>query len=52
MCIRDSDHAKPDEEQHMFALQNDILSRWYDATGRDKPTSAKAFPTAAEKENL
>ena len=46
------DHAKPDEEQHMFALQNDILSRWYDATGRDKPTSAKAFPTAAEKENL
>ena len=46
------DHAKPDEEQHMFALQNDILKRWYDATGREKPTTPKAFPSATEKENL
>lgn len=46
------DHAKPNEEQHMFALQNDILKRWYEATGREKPTTPKAFPSAAEKENL
>ena len=30
------DHAEPDEEREMFALQNDILDAWRDdvATGR------------------
>ena len=46
------DHASPAEEQHMFALQNDLLGRWYDEVGKDRPTSARAFPSAAERESI
>jgi probable rRNA maturation factor len=47
----------PEEEQRMFALQNEILANWYDSQEErgvsfaPKPTGAGAFPTAAERDD-
>lgn len=52
------DHATPDEEREMFALQNELLADWYDdlthrgVKYQPKPTGAGAFPTAADREAL
>ena len=52
------DHIEPDDEQRMFALQNELLSDWYDDIDRrgvefnDKPINPGAFPTAAQREAL
>lgn len=52
------DHATPAEEKEMFALQNELLADWYDnlsergVSYQPKPTGPKAFPSAAERENL
>lgn len=44
------DHVTPAEEQEMFALQNQILSDWYEQSEKTKPTGAQAFPSAADRE--
>ncbi|AKK03633.1 rRNA maturation RNase YbeY [Corynebacterium epidermidicanis] len=44
------DHVTPAEEQEMFALQNEILSEWYENSEQDKPQGAQAFPSAADRE--
>lgn len=52
------DHATPDEEREMFALQNELLADWYDDLTRrgveyqPRPTGPWAFPTAADREAL
>ncbi|OFT85108.1 rRNA maturation RNase YbeY [Corynebacterium sp. HMSC29G08] len=52
------DHVAPDDEHEMFALQNEILSDWYDSLHtrgvayQDKPTGEHAFPSAADREEL
>lgn len=52
------DHAEPAEEQRMFALQNTILTDWYDDLARrgvsygPKPSGPGAFPTAADRAQL
>src|SRR5699024_4597619 len=52
------DHGTPAEEQEMFALQNELLADWYDSlakrglTFHPKPSGAKAFPSAADRETL
>ena len=52
------DHVAPDDEHEMFALQNEILSDWYDSLHsrgvayQDKPTGPHAFPSAADREEL
>ncbi|APT82151.1 rRNA maturation RNase YbeY [Corynebacterium ammoniagenes] len=52
------DHGTPSEEQEMFALQNELLADWYDSlakrglTFHPKPSGAKAFPSAADRETL
>ena len=52
------DHATPAQEREMFALQNELLADWYDdlktrgVTYQPKPSGAKAFPSAAEREQL
>ncbi|AIT61583.1 rRNA maturation RNase YbeY [Corynebacterium doosanense] len=52
------DHATPDDEREMFALQNEILADWYDALSREgvsyqpKPTGPGAFPSAADRKAL
>ncbi|RAV34685.1 rRNA maturation RNase YbeY [Corynebacterium heidelbergense] len=51
------DHGTPDEEQRMFALQNEILANWYDSQAErgvsfgPKPTGPGAFPTAAQRDD-
>lgn len=51
------DHVTPDEEQKMFALQNEILANWYDSQEErgvkfaPKPTGAAAFPSAADRDD-
>lgn len=44
------DHVTPAEEQEMFALQNEILTDWYESDNREKPSGAQAFPSAADRE--
>ncbi|MGO2057643.1 MAG: rRNA maturation RNase YbeY [Candidatus Corynebacterium faecigallinarum] len=50
------DHVLPDEEQRMFALQNEILADWYDSQEErgvsfgPKPSGAAAFPSAADRD--
>ncbi|MDU0479264.1 rRNA maturation RNase YbeY [Staphylococcus chromogenes] len=44
------DHVTPAEEQEMFALQNEILSDWYDTAEKQKPQGSQAFPSAADRE--
>lgn len=52
------DHVEPDQEQAMFALQNELLSAWYDDLERravsyqPKPSSPGAFPNAADRAQL
>lgn len=52
------DHIEPREEQRMFALQNELLSGWYDhnaANGiefQPKPNNPGAFPSAADRAKL
>ncbi|WP_018296054.1 rRNA maturation RNase YbeY [Corynebacterium lubricantis] len=52
------DHATPQDEREMFALQNEVLADWYDyLTQKDvsyqpKPAGKHAFPTAADREAL
>lgn len=47
------DHGTPAEEKEMFSLQNELLSDWYDAQrSYDKPQSAGAFPSAAQRQAL
>ncbi|MGD7002865.1 rRNA maturation RNase YbeY [Corynebacterium halotolerans] len=52
------DHATPEEEREMFALQNELLADWYDDLARrgveyqPKPTGPGAFPSAADREAL
>lgn len=49
------DHASPQDEREMFALQNELLADWYDDLKRrglefqPKPTGAQAFPSAADR---
>ena len=51
------DHVTPEEEQKMFALQNEILANWYDSQEERgvsfarKPTGAGAFPSAADRDD-
>ena len=51
------DHITPEEEQEMFALQNEILANWYDSQQErgvqfaPKPTGAAAFPSAADRDD-
>ncbi|MGJ4075013.1 rRNA maturation RNase YbeY [Corynebacterium macclintockiae] len=51
------DHVTPEEEQKMFALQNEILANWYDSQEErgvsfaPKPTGAGAFPSAADRDD-
>ena len=51
------DHVVPEEEQRMFALQNEILANWYDSQEErgvhfaPKPAGAAAFPTAADRDD-
>ena len=51
------DHVTPEEEQRMFALQNEILANWYDSQAErgvsfaPKPTGAAAFPSAADRDD-
>lgn len=48
------DHVVPEEEQRMFALQNEILVNWYDSQKErgvsfgPKPSGAAAFPSASD----
>lgn len=52
------DHATPQDEREMFALQNEVLADWYDhlahndVTYQPKPSGKHAFPTAADREQL
>ncbi|VEH06785.1 rRNA maturation RNase YbeY [Corynebacterium kutscheri] len=52
------DHIEPEQEQEMFALQNELLRDWYaDCTRRNveyqpKPDGSGAFPTAAQRAEL
>lgn len=52
------DHATPDDEREMFALQNEILADWYDDLAsrgveyQPKPSGPHAFPSAADREAL
>lgn len=52
------DHVLPEEEQHMFALQNQLLADWYEdvaARGlkfQPRPDTPGAFPSAADREKL
>lgn len=52
------DHATPDEEREMFALQNELLADWYDDLSRrgveyqPKPSGPGAFPSAADRRSL
>lgn len=52
------DHAVAEEEQVMFALQNELLADWYDDCAyrkisfQAKPSGPGAFPTAADREKL
>lgn len=52
------DHATPEEEREMFALQNELLADWYDDLTRrgveyqPKPTGPEAFPSAADRAAL
>lgn len=51
------DHVVPEDEQRMFALQNEILANWYDSQEErgvhfaPKPAGAAAFPTAADRDD-
>ncbi|MDY6050766.1 MAG: rRNA maturation RNase YbeY [Corynebacterium sp.] len=51
-------HVEPDEEQHMFALQNDILHSWYEDLARQgiqyqpRPNNVGAFPSASDRKLL
>ena len=51
------DHVTPEDEQKMFALQNEILANWYDSQEErgvsfaPKPTGAGAFPSAADRDD-
>ena len=51
------DHVVPEDEQRMFALQNEILANWYDSQVErgvhfaPKPTGAGAFPSAADRDD-
>ncbi|QDZ43017.1 rRNA maturation RNase YbeY [Corynebacterium sp. sy039] len=52
------DHIEPDQEQQMFALQNELLRDWYADCQRrgvsyqPKPSGAGAFPSAADRAQL
>ena len=52
------DHADAEGEKEMFALQNTILTSWYDdledrgVVYQPKPTGLGAFPSAADREDL
>ena len=52
------DHVEPAEEQHMFALQNDILRSWYKDVAtqgiqfQPQPHNEGAFPSAADRKRL
>lgn len=52
------DHIKPADERRMFALQNGLLSDWYDDIDSrgvefpEKPITPGAFPSAADREKL
>ncbi|AEX70361.1 rRNA maturation RNase YbeY [Corynebacterium diphtheriae] len=52
------DHIEPEDEQEMFALQNELLQDWYTYCVRrgvefqPKPSNAGAFPSAADRAEL
>lgn len=52
------DHIEPEDEQEMFALQNELLQDWYTYCARrgvefqPKPSNAGAFPSAADRAEL
>ncbi|CAB0689916.1 endoribonuclease YbeY [Corynebacterium diphtheriae] len=52
------DHIEPEDEQEMFALQNELLEDWYTYCARrgvefqPKPSNAGAFPSAADRAEL
>ncbi len=52
------DHIEPEDEQEMFALQNELLQEWYTYCARrgvefqPKPSNAGAFPSAADRAEL
>ncbi|MHC9621489.1 rRNA maturation RNase YbeY [Corynebacterium diphtheriae] len=52
------DHIEPEDEQEMFALQNELLQDWYtycarrDVEFQPKPSNAGAFPSAADRAEL
>lgn len=52
------DHVEPQEEQRMFALQNELLKKWYancEANAlhfHPKPSGPGAFPSAADRAEL
>lgn len=52
------DHIEPEDEQKMFALQNELLQDWYTYCARrgvefqPKPSNAGAFPSAADRAEL
>ncbi|MDT9409295.1 rRNA maturation RNase YbeY [Corynebacterium rouxii] len=52
------DHIEPEDEQEMFALQNELLQDWYAHCERrgiefqPKPSNAGAFPSAADRAEL
>lgn len=51
------DHILPEEEQRMFALQNEILANWYDSQEErgvsfgPRPLNEQAFPSAADRDD-
>ncbi|CAB0561359.1 endoribonuclease YbeY [Corynebacterium diphtheriae] len=52
------DHIEPEDEQEMFALQNELLQDWYTYCARrgiefqPKPSNGGAFPSAADRAEL
>lgn len=52
------DHIEPEDEQEMFALQNELLQDWYTYCARrgvefqPKPSNAGAFPSSADRAEL